>query len=179
MTHPLPLLLLLLLSGTAHGLWFEDLVTAQTAYVRAHYPVTHPDTHPLSLLEACGGVGAIASPFQAGACAPGNMSSVDDITYVRLVFTPFNATAPTVLVLYNRSDPTKTTFVAKDEPCKLLCNPLPRTTTLRTLHHNPRRPAYSMLCPTCAEKCEVNPNASTHSLRPFTLAVPPHIHRDR
>ena len=34
---------------------------------------------------------------------------------VRLVFTPFNQTCPTVLALHNRTDGT-TTYVAKDEP---------------------------------------------------------------
>ena len=96
------------------GLWFEDLVAAQLAIVRDKYPnATNP---PFSLLEACGGVGKVPSgDMDAGACAPGPMASAADVAYVRLVFTPFNQTCPTVLALHNRTDGT-TTYVAKDEP---------------------------------------------------------------
>ena len=68
-----------------------------------------PSLPPFSLLEACGGNGSFNDHGSPGACTLGPMTNLTDIKYSRLVFTPQNLTAPTILAMVNLTA-NKTTY---------------------------------------------------------------------
>ena len=87
---------LLVVAANAQGLWFERLVASETQHVRTAY-----NNSNFSLIEACGGLGSEqgAAPGECGRA--GVLTGVQDVSYVRLVFTPSHKTVPTVLVMVN------------------------------------------------------------------------------
>ena len=95
----------------AQGLWFERLVETETAYVQTYY-----NNSNFSLLEACGGIGSEPDGRAPGACGmTGVMNGVQDVSYVRLVFTPLHKTVPTVLAMINMTS-NRTSYEFKAEP---------------------------------------------------------------
>ena len=103
-------LCLCFVATNAQGLWFERLVETQTEYVRSNY-----NNSNFSLLEACGGIGSEPDGRAPGACGrTAVMNGVQDISFVRLVFTPRYKTIPTVLAMINMTS-NRTSYEFKAE----------------------------------------------------------------
>ena len=85
--------------------WFDKIVDKQTIEVNKRY---NNITTPLRLLEVCGGNASLPDPMMPGDCDFGNLTDAtsNQVKYFRFVYTPVNATRPTVLFQYNVTNDT-------------------------------------------------------------------------